>query len=85
VTEIEEGNRFQNIKVFTYPWSQVSTTEEYIGFLKTGNGYLTLDQSKRELLEDKVRQIIEKHGGTIERRYQCTLFMAQKVDSYEHQ
>jgi len=77
--EIESSGYFKNLEVIRYPWSEVCSLEDYIGFLKTGNGYLTLGESDRRTAEDRVREIVQKHGGSITRRYECTLFLAQRV------
>ncbi len=78
IREIQDCQYFTNIEVLQYPWSQVSNTEEYLGFIRTGNGYLTLTEDERRLAEERLTAIIEDNGGSILRSYQCTLFLAQK-------
>ena len=78
IDEIKGIGLFKNIEVIRYPWSQVYSIEDYIGFLKTGNGYLILNNEKKEIVEDKVREIMGRHGGNITKFYECTLFLAQK-------
>jgi SAM-dependent methyltransferase len=78
ISELQDSQLFKNIDVLTYPWSQVSTTQEYLGFIQTGNGYLTLSEKKKEEVDNRLIKIIESNNGQILRRYQCTLFLAQR-------
>ncbi len=78
VEEIHQTGLFKNIEVIQYPWSLEYDDNQYIGFLKTGNGYLTMDDRTREKVENKIRDIINRNGGKITREFKCTMFMAQK-------
>jgi hypothetical protein len=77
--EIEFSGYFKNLEVIRYPWSETCNCEDYIGFLRTGNGYLTLSENERAEVEDRVNEIIQSYGGSVTRYYECTLFLAQKV------
>lgn len=76
---IQESGFFDEVEVVEFPWTEVMTAGEYVGFIKTGNGYLTLEPEQQREAETKVRRKIENHGGTVLRSYVCTLFLAWKV------
>ncbi len=78
ITEINESGYFNPPRVYRFPWSQNYTAEEYLGFIKTGNGYLSLDQKTRQWADGEIIHIINKQGGYITRPYLCVLYLAQK-------
>lgn len=75
---IKASGYFKEPEVYRFPWSQQYNAEEYIGFLRTGNGYLSLDEQDREIVDKKVTDIINRNGGSIVRPYLCVLYLAQK-------
>ncbi len=78
VQEIEDSSVFNIPNVYQFPWSVDHNVEEFICFLKTGNGYLGLEEDRREELNNQLEQIFHKAGGMITRKFICVLFMAQK-------
>jgi SAM-dependent methyltransferase len=78
VSEIQRSGYFKKPLVLKYPWTQKYNIEEYIGFIKTGNGYLSLGTKEREIVEGRVKEIIDKNGGTIVRPYTCICYLADK-------
>jgi SAM-dependent methyltransferase len=78
VNEIINSEFFREPVVMVYPWKQEYSAEEYLGFIKTGNGYLSLDNQKRLIVEEKVNEIICRNGGTIVRPYTCVCYLADK-------
>lgn len=78
VNEIINSKLFKEPAVMVYPWKQEYNTEEYLGFIKTGNGYLSLDDQKKFIVEEQVREIIYRNGGTIVRPYTCVCYLADK-------
>ncbi|MBU3128648.1 class I SAM-dependent methyltransferase [Clostridium tagluense] len=76
--EIKSSGCFKEAIVYRFPWSQIYTADEYIGFMKTCNGYLSASENDRQAAEVKVREIINGYGGFIVRQYLCVLFLAQK-------
>ena len=78
VEEIKCSGCFEEATVYRFPWSQRYTVDEYIGFMKTGNTYLSSSENDRQVAEAKVREIINRYGGFIVRQYLCVLFLAQK-------
>lgn len=79
IEEINTSSCFKEPVVYRFPWTQRYTTEEYVGFMKTGNQYLSSSESDRQAAQDKVTGIIERNGGFILRHYLCVLFLAQKL------
>jgi len=78
IEEIKCSECFKEAIVYRFPWSQRYTADEYIGFMKTCNGYLSSSENDRQVAEVKVREIINRYGGFIIREYLCVLFLAQK-------
>lgn len=78
IEEINSSGCFKESKTYRFPWSKKYSTDEYIGFMKTGNQYLSASETERQQAEDKVRAIIDSYGGFITRHYLCVLFLAQK-------
>jgi SAM-dependent methyltransferase len=79
VEEIRASNCFKEAETFRFPWSQQYTAEEYLGFLKTSNYYLSASEEEKKAAEAKVTEIINRNGGSITRPYLCVLFLAQKL------
>ena len=79
VNEIAISKLLSELAVMVYPWEQDFSTDEYLGFINTGNGYLSLDNQKRLFIEEKVREIIRRNGGTIVRPYTCVCYLAVKI------
>ncbi len=79
VEEIKISGYFKEPLVLKYLWKQNYTKEEYIGFIRTGNGYLSLNSEERLIVENKVGGILDKNGGCIERPYLCVCYLAEKI------
>lgn len=78
IEEIKSSGCFKEAIVYRFPWSQRYTTDEYIGYMKTCNWYLSASENNRQAAEVKVSEIINKYGGFIVRQYLGVLFLAQK-------
>ena len=78
IEEIKSSECFKETTVYRFPWSQRYTTDEYIGYMKTCNWYLSASENDRQAAEVKVGEIINRYGGFIVRQYLCVLFLAQK-------
>ncbi|WBW95076.1 class I SAM-dependent methyltransferase [Oceanirhabdus sp. W0125-5] len=74
--KIRESNLFSNIKMIKSYWEKVYSLDEYIGFIKTSNGYLRLNVTDRIKVEEDVKRIIMNHGGTVVRPYITSLYLA---------
>ena len=79
--EIKDSNLFKSPTVYRFPWTINNTLEEFMNFLKTGNGYLGLDTSDKKELNYKLESIYDKAGGTITRKFECVLYITQKNHS----
>lgn len=79
IEEIAVSGYFKTPEIYRFSWSKSYTAEEYMGFLKTGNGYLALNERDRGIVEEKIIEIINKHGGIITRPYECILYLSQRL------
>lgn len=77
-TRINESGAFGRVQVRTFPWSARYDTTQYLGLLNTYSDHLILAPPIRQPLFDGVAQVIDRHGGFIERPYIAVLFVAQK-------
>lgn len=77
--EISDCGHFQSPSIYRFPWSQQYDIENFIGFLKTGNGFLALSESDQSYLEKELIKIISKNGGYITLTFISTLFLSQKT------
>ncbi|WDV45877.1 class I SAM-dependent methyltransferase [Clostridiaceae bacterium M8S5] len=78
IKEINESNVFNKPDVFVYPWSIITDWQAFVGFLKTGNGYIALKPSVKTQLENELLSIFKALGGSFEFKFKCTLYIAQK-------
>lgn len=73
-----ESGYFEAVEVRTYPWSARYTTQAYLGLLNTYSDHLRLSDQRRGALFEEVAEVIEQHGGYIEKPYLAVLYMARK-------
>ena len=78
ITEIKESGCFNPPELYRFYWSQRYSAEDYLGFIKTGNGYLNLEQKAKEQVDEGIISIINQHGGEVIRPYLCALYLTQK-------
>lgn len=83
INEILESQCFSETEVFEYPWEMADTADDFINFLCTSNGYISLDNQQRTDLNKKINLIFDQSGGTITRKFNCVLFLAQKSERCE--
>jgi SAM-dependent methyltransferase len=77
--EIVESGYFGPLQVRKFPWSARYDTGQYLGLLNTYSDHLGLPQGKKASLFEGVAEVINKHGGYIEKPYVAVLYIAQKV------
>jgi len=77
--EIEASEFFGPVSIRRFPWSLRYTTEQYQGLLNTYSDHLCLPAETRLHLIEAVGQVIDKHGGVIDRPYLSVLYVAQKL------
>jgi SAM-dependent methyltransferase len=70
---------FTNVVVRKYPWSVRYETNEHLGLLNTYSDHLRLSESRRNELFEGIAELIERHGGYIERPYLAALYLAQRT------
>jgi SAM-dependent methyltransferase len=78
-TEIQQSGLFRNLVVETFPWSEVLMTAEYLMLLRTFSDHLLLPEETLTRLLAGIAEVIDRQGGTIEKRYVAVLYVAQKA------
>jgi ubiquinone/menaquinone biosynthesis C-methylase UbiE len=76
---LSECGYFEEVVVRTYPWSARYKTKDYLGLLNTYSDHLRLSDQRRSVLFEEIAEVIEQHGGHIEKPYLAVLFMARKL------
>jgi SAM-dependent methyltransferase len=77
--DIVESSCFGSIEVRRFPWSARYDTKQYLGLLNTYSDHLRLPEEKRASLFEGVAEVINQHGGYIEKPYLAVLYLARKV------
>jgi len=73
---IRDSGLFQEAFVWQCPWVETYTTDRYMKLLDTFSDHRALEDETRKRMYQEVRDIIDKHGGTIERPLLATLLLA---------
>ncbi|MEH7462864.1 methyltransferase domain-containing protein [Bacillus thuringiensis] len=69
---------FQDLVVKTYKWTDTYTSDDYIALLHTQSAHRLLSQEVKEKLFHSIQNVIEKHGGKIEKLQFVALYLARK-------
>ena len=69
---------FEKVIVRTYSWAQHYETGAYLGLLNTYSDHLRLSEQRRQMLFAAIADLIEQHGGQIERPYLAALYFARR-------
>ncbi len=77
--EITASGHFGPVRVEKFPWSARYDTQKYLGLLNTYSDHLALPEATRASLFEGVAEVIERHGGSIERPYVAVLYVAPKA------
>lgn len=75
---IENSRFFSETRVFRQEWIRKYTSEEYFGFLLTGNKVLQKSKKEKEQICIDIRSLANRNGGVIKRKYLSVLYLAQK-------
>ncbi len=75
---LSEGGFSEDVIVRTFPWSVRYGTIEYLGLLSSYSDHLRLADENRRVLFGEIAEVIERHGGFIEKPYLAALYMARK-------
>ncbi len=78
VSEIDQSGYYGPVEVRRAAWSQTYTRSEYLGLLNTYSGHLILPVEKRKQLFEAIGEVIDRNGGTVERRYVSVAYIARK-------
>lgn len=76
---IKESGYFDNVQVNRFPWAETYSTAQYLGLLNTYSDHLRLSEKEQAHLYNGVADVIERHGGTIEKPYLAVLYTAVKA------
>jgi len=76
---LRESPFFKEVMVRTYPWTVRYTTDEHLGLLNTYSDHLGLQEDRRHRLYQAIAEVLDQHGGWIERPYLATVYMAQRT------
>jgi ubiquinone/menaquinone biosynthesis C-methylase UbiE len=77
--EMDASGYFEKTRVYRFPWSQTYNAEQFVGLIKTGNGYLRLNEKDRRQVEEELSGRINRNGGSIDRSYLSVLYIARKA------
>jgi ubiquinone/menaquinone biosynthesis C-methylase UbiE len=75
----ENSGLFENITVFQYKWLKSYSSEEYIALLNTHSKHQQLPDNVRNTIFEKMRNIIDGHGGYINKQQLVALYLGRKV------
>lgn len=75
---LEMENEFEKVVVRTYPWVEQYEMNAYLGLLNTYSDHLRLSEQRRQMLFAAIADLIEQHGGQIERPYLAALYFARR-------
>lgn len=78
IAEIEASGRFGSCDVRRYPWSQVSTTEQWIDRLTTHSEHRLLGPAVRDRLFAALRQLHDEQGGSLVLAYTTYCIVAER-------
>jgi SAM-dependent methyltransferase len=78
--QLASSNYFKKFSIHRFPWMQQYKTDEFIGYLKTGNDYLRLNLEDRLKFIRKVQGIFDNNEGLVNWPFLCVLFLAEKVE-----
>jgi SAM-dependent methyltransferase len=75
--EIASSGFFGDVITHRFPWSAQYDTPQYVGLLGTHSDHLRLSEEVRASLFEGVAQVIDRHGGAIEKPYLTVLHVAR--------
>ncbi len=76
--EIRESGFFDHVQTRMFPWSARYDARQYLGLLSTYSDHIRLSKEKKKSLFEGVVEVINRHGGYIERPYVAVLHVARK-------
>lgn len=80
--EITASGYYQPPQIGIFPWSEIYTTERYLGLLSTYSDHIALEPERRQALFSAIADLIDRHGGQIEKSYVAYTYVAQKLPGH---
>lgn len=78
VEKLDASGRFGEVTVKTYPWEQEYGVREYLDLMDTYSGFRVMPGGAKRALSEEVAAIIERHGGSVTRRYRSLLYLTRR-------
>ncbi|HHY16289.1 MAG TPA: class I SAM-dependent methyltransferase, partial [Firmicutes bacterium] len=75
----KEQGFFGNITVKEYRWVDTYTSNDYISLLNTHSGHRQLPERTRNKLFASIKELIDVHGGCIDKQQLVALFLGSKT------
>jgi len=75
--EMRDCGCFGNLEVLRFPWTRRYDTRRYLGLLNTYSDHLRMGEAQRAYLFEGVAEVVERHGGAVEKPYNAVLYMAE--------
>jgi ubiquinone/menaquinone biosynthesis C-methylase UbiE len=73
--ELNACGCFDNVEVLRFPWTRHYDTRQYLGLLNTYSDHLRMSAAQHAYLAEGVADVLERHGGGIDKPYQAVLYM----------
>ena len=70
---------FRDVVVEEFPWSESYTTSQYLTLLNTYSDHIALPEEMKMCLHGRIGQVVEKHGGYVNKSYVAVLLVARKA------
>jgi SAM-dependent methyltransferase len=77
--DIETSGFFGNVRTSRCLWSARYNTRQYLGLLSTYSDHLRLCDEECRNLYAGIAEVIDRHGGYLDRPYIAVLYVAQKT------
>ena len=76
--ELRECGCFDDVELIRFPWTRHYDTRQYLGLLNTYSDHLRMSETQFTQLNEGVADVLERHGGGIDKPYQAVLYMGVK-------
>lgn len=77
----EKSGLFTKINVKQYSRMQTYTSDDFVSLLNTNSRHRQLADPTKNLLLERIRDTINKHGGVIHKDHRVALFLGTKIPS----
>lgn len=77
--ELVDSGYFTDVVDLHFPWKQTYTTTQYIGLLTTYSDHLRLPDEQRQNLFNGITEVIDQHGGSLEKPYETVVLLGTKI------